>query len=366
MTGREALGPRPGPRARYEDLKDLLMRRPAFLLALVAVAVLAIDEGFGASGDGTPAPTEPYELVLGGGADPWCDDGDASNVSAAPADLRGPHFTLSISCLFRDAAVPRAQADTDIRLAVLGPAAPGTEFLFAQFASQADHLPDGKTDPAFVTAWIQAGAERVDLAEAPALGGHLVVSVPTDEAAVLWVEDAGRAQGLDLRTGEQVEPVGAYYGDIGFWTDEVEGFEYEDVVFYGDTSSWSVGCRWNFVDLTRTAWTEESGWAPEGSVYLVVAFRWCGASYDPVEWRLDTEKALSVFIDGEPLLPAAWTVTPYSNRGAEDHEATFIVPADVSEFKALFTPAGEVIDKATGEVFRISEMPPSTEWSPDF
>ncbi|MQM24777.1 hypothetical protein [Glycomyces albidus] len=260
------------------------------------------------------------------------------------------------------------QASLSAELGALAPAAPGSEFLFVQFATQADYLADFSHDGLAATAWIEVGTERIELSEPPDNADFLVASVPVGEPAVLWVDDMGRAQGLDLRTGERIDPVAAYYGELGFWTDELEGFEYLDVRFVGDGGWWwTAGCHDRIVELTRSAWTADRGWAPEGSVYLSFQFRWCDASYQDVIWTLDTDRALLLETAGEYRVPDGWATEPYvGTPGSTTYTAVFEVPADVADFHLVFVPAGELVEKDSGEVFLQETMPAITEWAVSF
>jgi hypothetical protein len=92
----------------------------------------------------------------------------------------------------------------------------GSEFVAVQFAQGTQSIVDG-AEPA--RAWVQAGDRAFDLDRVPRYLEWVVVTVHVGESVALWVEDHGRAQGLDLRTGERIDPVAAYYNGIGFHSD---------------------------------------------------------------------------------------------------------------------------------------------------
>lgn len=340
-----------------------------FRIALRAVLIVPLLAALALTAVGSVASdsflrTEALTLVTGADPEPWCDD--AAPDDLADAVLRGAHFSFGLSCRFERAAIPEPQAALSEDLAHMPPAEPGVAFLFAQFASRAAYPPDLRYDAARLTSWIEVGSERLDLDSAPEADDFLILSAPDEAPVVLWVEDAGRAQGLDLRTGERVEPVAAYYEDLEFWTVTVDGYDYVDLLYRnGPGGGWLMCCSYSWAELTRSAWTESLGWAPEGEVFLTVRFDWCGADYNEVEWRLDTDTALIVFSGSAIVAPAEWTVET-DEFGAEVHQAVYAVPADTEGFAVMFLPLGEAVEKETGEVFHPVEVPTATSWLVEF
>jgi hypothetical protein len=264
--------------------------------------------------------------------------------------------------------MPRELAAAIPDLEHVPPARSGTEFLLVQVALQADYLPEYETATAFLDSWIQVGPERIALRSVPASWVYFVLSAPVDQPAVLWVEDDGRAQGLDLRTGEQVEPLAPYYQKIGFWVLEGEELKYEKVRFGTQRRWWNMTCTSGGADVTRSLWRPDRGWAPEGTVFLAVDFWWCGdGTYDETTWTLDTDKVLEVGIGAEYLRPVDWTKSAYGGTGGGAlHTAVFEVPADRGEFKIVFAPYGEVTELANDEVHRLIEPPETTIWTVEF
>ncbi|THV28960.1 hypothetical protein [Glycomyces paridis] len=334
-----------------------MIRRLATVLA--ALAVLAAT-GLGAAGSVGPGAflrTAPLTLLTGEEREPWCDEAELDG-----ADLRGAHFSLSLRCSFERRAVPPANARLTAAFPDLPPAEPGSALLFVQFATRPALLPDVRTDADHLAAWIAVGDNRIDLDGVPGPGEYLVLAVPETGAVVLWVEDAGRAQGLDLRSGERIDPIEVYYGGPEFATVTVEGYEYEDQVYRKDLVSdwWILSNSHGVVDLTRTAWSETLGWAEDGSVYLRVRVGWWRV-FRHGEWRLDTERSLTAFDGSEAVEPAEWSVEA-DEYGFEWHVVEFVVPADEPGFAVLFMPTGEYVEDETGDVFRPEEPAPATEW----
>jgi hypothetical protein len=335
---------------------------PLAATAALATVTSCASEASEASGDS--ARTAPYELIVGSDQDPWCDKEDEAN-----ADLRGAHFSLSLGCVFREPAVPEMLSDRKSYLAELPPAQDGTEFLLVQVADQAEYLPEHGTDPAWLSAWIQAGGERLELESVPKAGQFLVLSVPADETAVLWVDDDGRAQGLDLRSGERVEPLAPYYADIGFWTESATDVDFPDVEFESGAGGWTVGCHSSRIEFTRSMWLPDYGWAPEGSVYLRVDLWWCTGDgvYDELVWTLDETKAILVTSGSRTAEPVGWSKVDGTGRHrGQHHSAVVAVPADARDFQVAFSPVGELTEKDSGEVYSTTEPPPAAEWTVQF
>ncbi|THV41252.1 hypothetical protein [Glycomyces buryatensis] len=210
-----------------------------------------------------PRTADLYEVFTGPRHDHWCDEGDEARLLENGADLMGPHFSISFLCHFTETG--QSELLPDIPLL-----AEGTELLLNQIAHA--HTYSSEVGPGPVNTWIEAGPERIDLAEPPMHGGHLAVVVPTGEDAVLWIEDEGRAQGLDLRTGEQIDPVAAYYNGLGLWTERTDAFRYVDLQFSSENDTWTMDCASNLAEITRSVWSDDFGWTPEGSALITIEF----------------------------------------------------------------------------------------------
>jgi hypothetical protein len=332
------------------------------VLSLLAAAVLTVAGSVPAD---SFARTGPYELITGSDGNPWCGEDDDASVADDPADLRGAHFAFSLSCLFETPAIPRDLAVAAPELRHVPPAKDGVEFVIFQVAPHSDYPPEYATEPERLTSWIQVGGERIELSSAPNEWNYFVLSAPVGEPVVLWVDDADRAQGLDLRSGDQVDPVTSYYNDIGLWTQKTEGFEYEEVRFRNGRRTWKMTCTRSIAEITRAVWTEENGWAPEGSVWLTVRFNWCGDSFSDTIWTLDRERALLAMGGSEYLELVAWEEEPADGYG-QIQTVVYAAPADTAEFKVFFCPAGEVTEKESGQTYRQLEMPSITTWAASY
>lgn len=303
--------------------------------------------------------TAPYELVVGNASELWCEEGDAASDLAEPADLRGAHFALSLDCLFKAHKVPEDLAASIPALEHVPPAQDGVEFLFFQAARPAEYNAEFANEPSALASWIQVGGERIDLLAAPAGHNYYVVSVPVDEPAVLWVDDSGRAQGVDLRTGEQVDPVTAYYNGLALRSFDFGGYDTEEVdIFNGRVSGW-IRCKTKVTEASRIVWREDLGWAPEGTVFVEVRTNWCSET-DHFTWELDKDKAFT--IDGEA--PQSWTATDIGD-GWDQLAMVFAVLEDTPEVTIDFSPVGTIEHKETGGEL-ISDRLPNFAWEADF
>jgi len=338
------------------------------ILSLVALPLLAAASltAAGSVEPGSFLRTETYELVTGADPDRWCGPGEDPYVGDDWADLRGAHFALSLSCLFHAPSIPDRLAAEAPELQYLPAAAPGDEFLIVQVAHQAQYFPE--VEASTTESWIMADTKRVYLGEPPAAGAFLALTVPAGAETILWVEDAGRAQGLDLRTGARIDPIAGYYTGPVFMTDRSENFDYEGVRFSNANGWWKMECHNDGARVSRTMWTDELGWAPEGSVYLLGWFWWCGeGTFDDTVWELDKDEAFEVMIGTESVERLQWNETPTTAEwGGATHELVFEVPVDQHEFKLLFTPTGEVTELANGEVFEMTSRPAPTVWTVNF
>jgi hypothetical protein len=271
------------------------------------------------------------------------------------ADLRGPHFALSIQCHYQGAEIPESlkQGAADA-LVDLPEAEGGVELLVNQVAVSPIYEPEFAAGE--VVSWIQVGDERLDLEALPAVGEFVAVAAPEDEDAVLWVEDDGRAQGLDLRSGERAEPVPGYYNGLAVEAARLDGFYYEDFEVSDGSDSYFLTCPTPWANATRNAWLDGRGWAPEGQVFLTVSFNWCHR-FDSLVWVLDPETAVTV--DGAG--PAAWNEEE-TNSGSTDVDAVFTVPEDAGEIAIVFTPFGHVESAEDGESWAFVDSPSPTEW----
>ncbi|WP_100445414.1 hypothetical protein [Glycomyces xiaoerkulensis] len=329
-------------------------------LAPLAAAALA------AAGCGDIAPTETtgtYELFTGTGGSAWCDRGDEARLQEDGADLVGPHFAVSFLCHYAGTEAPEQVAAAVEELADLPQVIDGAELLVNQIALAPTYEPvaeDGE-----VTAWIEAGEERFDLDALPLAGGYVAVTVPTGTDAVLWVEDEGRSQGLDFRTGAQVEPVTAYYNGLSRDAVDLDGYAYEEVQILNNRKSYELTCSSGWGQATRSVWSEERGWPSDGTVYLEIEFNWCDAYEGVVDWRLDQEAALSLQGGDDPVAPISWEESSIENDRILV-TAVFEAPADAEELTVEFTPVGNLETLNGGEDYAFADGPESTEWTMSF
>lgn len=327
------------------------------LVPLIALALSGTACGYIPIGE----KTESYEIYHDNDAEPWCAEGESGYVLKQDSILQGPHFSVGIQCRYTGETLPHEVAERASTIALLPRAEKGSEFI-------ANHL---TTDPESdvldiagweVRSWVQIGDREFDLDAPPQRGDWIVVTAPTDVPAVLWVEDDGRAQGLDLRTGERIEPVFSYYTNLAAYSDLFSGFSYEEVhIDNGDEWSW-LSCQYDGGNAWRSPWTEELGWAPEGSVYLGVFTYWC-RDYDEFTWNLDQQRSITL-ASGEAHAPIAWYEREVEGYGIEV-QAFFLIPDIDSEVTIEFEPVGEIVD-GEGDQWQIREPLQAAEWVASF
>ncbi|WP_211116567.1 hypothetical protein [Glycomyces buryatensis] len=69
----------------------------------------------------------------------------------------------------------------------------------------------------------------------------------------------------------------------------------------------------------------------------------------------------------QPVQPLDWSTHPSATESnGETHTVVFEVPADAREIKVLFTPAGELIEHSSGDIYQLREMPEITQWEVSF
>jgi hypothetical protein len=303
--------------------------------------------------------TEAFEFYFGSDSDPWCEDGGDDWTGDEGIHILGPHFSTTVECRFVSDTLPSEVAARSSALADMPSAEDGSEFVVNQVSLDPMEAEYGYAP---TRAWVTIGDREFSMDEAPAPGDWVVLTAPADEPVVLWVEDTGRAQGVDMRTGERVEPVFAFYNGIASTSDGFPGYRYDEVYFdRGSEYTW-LACEYDGGGAWRNVWDEELGWAPDGSVFLTVATFWC-RDYDEFTWNLDPQRSI-VLTSGEADEPVAWTVSEVEGYGVEVH-AVFQIPDYDAEITIEFTPVGEVVDE-DGRQWEFREAPAATEWTAAF
>jgi len=329
------------------------MPRIPSLLALPLLAAASLTAAGSAETDSF-LRTEPHELIAGNAGDPWCEEGDAASTLAEPADLRGAHFAFSLECLFKAPKVPEDLAASIPVLEQVPAAQNGAEFLFVQVALSGEYSPEYTTEPSELTSWIESGKERIPIVAAPRSNDFYVVSVPRGDRAVLWVSDSHRHQGIDLRTGEQVDPVTAYYNGLALRSFDFGGYDTEEVDLRNGRYSGWIRCKTEYAEATtRAVWHQQQGWADEGMVFLEVRTNWC-AQTESFTWELDQTKAFT--IDGGG--PVSWTATDAeSTEGWDTLSLLFVIPADTVEATIDFSPVGTIEIRENGVELFTTKLP---------
>ncbi len=301
--------------------------------------------------------TESYEFFHDNDPEPWCAEGESGYVLSEDSILEGPHFSVGIQCRYIGETLPHEVAERVPSIADLTRVEEGSEFLANNLTSHPDSdIFDFIGWP--VRSWVQIGDREFDLDAPPLRGDWIVVTAPTDVPAVLWVEDDGRAQGLDLRTGERVDPVFAYYNGLADWSDILGGFKYES--YFADEPDDGLSCQYDQVNASRSPWLEGVGWAPEGSVFLSVYTLWCN-QIGEYSWNLDP--ASITLASGEATESETWIEVSYD--GGVEIEAVFVIPDIDSEVTIAFEPITEAIGPE-GREMEFQDEFPATEWVASF
>ncbi|MFB9659828.1 hypothetical protein ACFQS3_08675 [Glycomyces mayteni] len=297
--------------------------------------------------------TAPHEFFFGADSGAWCEKGDDYWTDEA-RHILGPHFTVDVACRFVGEELPAQVAARSSALADLPKAEDGSEFVVNQVSTTPMEAQYGYAP---TRAWVTIGDYEFELREAPDPGDWVVLTAPADEQAVLWVEDTGRAQGVDMRTGERVDPVFAFYNGVSSTTDLFSGYRYEEVYFdRGADYTW-LACEYDGGSAWRNPWDEELGWAEDGTVFLTVGTTWC-RDFDEFTWSLDQRSI--VLASGEAAEPVAWREAGLDGMGVEVY-AVFEVPDYDAEFTIAFAPYGRVVDEQ-GREWEFRDDPATTEW----
>ncbi len=303
--------------------------------------------------------TESYEFFFGGDSDAWCQSGDESWTGDEGIHVLGPHFSTTVECRFVSEELPSEVAARSSALADMPKAEDGSEFVINQVSRDQMQTQYGYAP---TRAWVTIGDREFELDEAPEAGDWVVLTAPADEAAVLWVEDDGRAQGVDMRTGERVDPVFAFYNGVATTTDGFPGYKYDKVEFdHGSEYTW-LACESDGGGAWRNVWDEELGWASEGHVFLTVGLGWC-RDFDEFTWNLDRQRSIAL-TSGEAAEPVAWNETGLDGMGIEV-TAVFEIPDYDAEVTIAFTPVGEVVDQ-DGREWDFRDDPDPTVWTAKF
>ncbi|MFC4334562.1 Hsp70 family protein [Salininema proteolyticum] len=255
--------------------------------------------------------------------------------AAWPGVLRGPHFSLDVTCAV-------STTDTGLVEDLFG-SAPGLgadeEFILVRFGDS--------PEDAEASSVVTIGSKTWRLEGLPEPGTVYAAVAGPDDEAVATVEDSGREQGIDLRTGELIDPVLAYYsGELGE----------RETAFTTEIDYASAGGRWfitgtNITDLeftvTRNVYSEEEGWlADSGLAAVTVAFE---QYHDVVEhgYRFVFEPTTDVAIkgSGETWAPEAVEFSDRDHTEDDGDEVVrraytvqFLIPGDLAKFQLVYDP----------------------------
>lgn len=275
--------------------------------------------------------------------------------------LIGPNFSLAVSGY---SVTDSAGADeAAVYGFVDGPVSVASEYeLFAAFIDPAAIVPEAEVD-----AVVMVDDAEFELEHLPGAGETIAAVIPVGADVVLSVTDEDRTQLLSLRDGSRPEAV------EGFYIGKPESASPRDYraegVATGDAGAGfmpvdrEIGISMTVGAAERSPWSDEHGWAPDGSVWVSVpvsdlatdavwGFDVDDGSHEPkMYWELAERDLFSLSVDGDSAAPEGDRVfvvdgeTPYYG-GAESPfdpaavNVVFEVPTDVVTVVFSVAPAG--------------------------
>ncbi|MCD0445033.1 hypothetical protein LO763_15560 [Glycomyces sp. A-F 0318] len=273
---------------------------------------------------------EPFTAQSTAAAAEACPEG-----AEAPGTLRGPHFSLGVSCLLL--AGPGEIA----ALADLLGETPGLEdderLALVHFPADQTSATLPEDSAHEVATEVVLGDERWSVEGLPEGDAYFAAVVGEDAAATVAVTDAERTQTLDLAGGEIAEQAAAYYhgafGERSFTISANMNLE------TGDDEWYIAGATLDDeVTVTRSAFAEDRGWlcGPDEAVLTAVFSLMVETDWNQ-DWPFDAASQLWIDVGEEVVAPL--TVEHTDEKGEKDEGGTapvyrhftveFVVPADL-------------------------------------
>jgi hypothetical protein len=297
----------------------------------------------------------------------------AVEFDPAQATLTGPHATFAFS------AVATASALTAEQVRALGLRDPqaepgmrptdGYEFLVLRTADSGGQWA-GQASPPRTAVTIRSGDRSWPLTGIVSAGHTVVLSVPKAAPTTLVLEDEGRAQTLDLRTGRRgADAIGLYYptrtadvdGDLGCWA-QVSGVTVPSAM------------QGNLVSLTGSTrraglypFYGKHGWARPGRAWLEVGLS-PGSTLGDVVLTVNAAASFTLTVPGgKPVAPLAGTgdfkLTNTIGTSPDPVALVFDVPDTFRSGTITFAPRGTVNVVVNGQD-KTGTLRPSTSAKP--
>jgi hypothetical protein len=339
------------------------------------VAVLAAGAGSASCG-GDPPRAQPsgsavaaapkqaeadYTALVGEGFDSFP---GATKFDPGQGELRGPHAGYVFSAVATAAEITAQQAaalgfvKTDAKHGVRP--ADGHEFLILR-TSETSNLA-GQARPPTTNVTIRTGGTSRPLKELVTARRTLILSVVKGAEATLVLDDEGRTQTLDLRTGKRgPDAIALYYptreadvdGDLGCWG--VAGITAPSLV-QGNLVSFAGGTG----KAGLYPFYGRQGWAPPGRAWLTVGIKPLSTIGDPVV-IVDPASFKLTPAGGKPVAPVAATgeikvVYPAGGAG-EPVSLVFDVPDTFRSGSITFAPQGTVTVMVNGSEKKVTFRP---------
>jgi hypothetical protein len=266
-------------------------------------------------------------------------------VRADDADLRGPHFAIDIDWIATGSMIKQKFTPSVSELTARR-AADGQELLLVAVTGEQTNGQFTLGDRKAPIAELVVGSRKKLLTrlplppndddivpQLPTDGVLLVASVPHDGKVELVVTDEGKAQSVDLRTGERSESIDGYYGS----TAQPLAFDTAVPLTFAEGGGTQLQVTDHalaeFTDKVAVLapWTPDQGWAPDEHAWLVIPRPVLSTplSMDMTGLRLTFDDAVVFSVDGRPELGGAHTVETFSGEyTATTDPLVFDVPAD--------------------------------------
>lgn len=266
--------------------------------------------------------------------------------------LIGPHFVIRQQSVGTVTEIDdQLAARIGLTRGIRAPA--GHEFVIADFARSLGYrhgVPKGGRQPGSLEGlkfrqWVRVGDTYRQLYVNVAGGTLLVVAVPVKERVWLRVDDSGRTQWLDLRTGRRAkDSVTSFYPDSS-WTPPAP----EDSLGWSNNTgiaSGNVSVYTELVDLRAelSPFSPSGTWARRGRAWLYVTFQpqsdcnpvVCRVSFEPQrDIRVQTSRGAG----GKPVGPDFASVPSQRPQGGFVNIAVEI-PASAKSARLLVSQKG--------------------------
>lgn len=201
-------------------------------------------------------------------------------------------------------------------------------------------------------------------------GGTMVASVAPGTSLELQMNDGGRAQDLDLRTGARTHEASPLYYPIPY-QDNLLSYDHQFEYMFTPAGKDGDGVAWGQITQSvdggwalLAPYYEPEGWAPSGYAWLVVNLNLAIQSSEGAapKYAGDVAKSFTLTLSGGRALPGSGNISYVSPDVSATHDSStgdvanatgsaklvFEVPASPEHFTLAYTPVGTFTDLFTG------------------